>query len=143
MHRITTALVALLAPVFPSYAQETVEPFPFVISAEDSGGLEELRWVSRPLVIFADAAADPRFAEQLKLLAVDPSLLAERDVVVITDTDPKAKSALRTELRPRGFMIVLLAKDGTVVFRKPLPWDLREITHAIDKLPLRKQELTI
>ncbi|HBU14399.1 MAG TPA: methylmalonyl-CoA epimerase, partial [Gemmobacter sp.] len=25
--------------------------------------------------------------------------------------------------------------------RKPLPWDLREITRAIDKFPLRRQEM--
>ena len=45
------------------------------------------------------------------------------------------------ELRKRGFMFVLIAKDGTKVLRKPFPWDVREITRSIDKLPLRQQEI--
>jgi hypothetical protein len=28
-----------------------------------------------------------------------------------------------------------------VKIRKPLPWDLREITHAIAKFPLARQEM--
>ena len=37
--------------------------------------------------------------------------------------------------------MVLLEKNGQVVLRKPLPWSVREITHAIDKFPLRQQEI--
>jgi hypothetical protein len=36
---------------------------------------------------------------------------------------------------------VLIDKDGEAKLRKPLPWDVREITHAIDKFPLRRQEM--
>ena len=62
-------------------------------------------------------------------------------MVVLTDTDPAAMSDLRRKLRPRGFMLAIIGKDGGVKMRKPFPWDVREITHAIDKFPLRKQEL--
>ena len=62
-------------------------------------------------------------------------------MVVITDTDPAAKSELRTKLRPRGFMLALIGKDGTVKLRKPFPWDVRELSRTIDKMPLRKQEI--
>ena len=31
--------------------------------------------------------------------------------------------------------------DGTIVARKPAPWDVREITRAIDKFPLARQEI--
>ena len=31
--------------------------------------------------------------------------------------------------------------DGTILLRKPAPWDVREISRSIDKLPLRKQEV--
>ena len=34
-----------------------------------------------------------------------------------------------------------LDKDGQVKQRRPLPWDVREISRAIDKLPLRRQEI--
>ena len=70
-----------------------------------------------------------------------PEALADRDVVILIDTDPAARSDVRTQLRPRGFSMVLLAKDGTVVLRKPSPWDVREIRRAIDKLPLRQDEI--
>jgi hypothetical protein len=70
-----------------------------------------------------------------------PTDLAARDVVVIVDTDPAARSAVRTQLRPRGFMLALLSKDGSVFQRKPAPWDVREISRAIDKLPQRQQEI--
>lgn len=103
--------------------------------------LEEFKWVARPLIVFADSPADPRFQEQIDLLLSRPEELVDRDVVVLTDTNPSARSQPRQELRPRGFSIVLLAKDGTVELRKPFPWDVREITRVIDKMPLRQQEL--
>ena len=46
-----------------------------------------------------------------------------------------------TTLRPRGFGLVVMGKDGRVAQRKPTPWSVREISRAIDKLPLRQQEL--
>ena len=58
-----------------------------------------------------------------------------------TDTDPDARTDVRKKLRPRGFSLVLLDKDLKPVIRKPLPWEVREITHAIDKFPLRRQEI--
>ncbi|MDX1782472.1 MAG: DUF4174 domain-containing protein, partial [Thalassovita sp.] len=56
-------------------------------------------------------------------------------------TDPKGKSALREDLRPRGFMLALVDKDGQVKLRKPAPWTVREITRSIDKWPTRQQEI--
>jgi hypothetical protein len=67
--------------------------------------------------------------------------LAERDVIVLTDTDPAARSPLRLKMRPRGFMLVLVGKDGGIKLRKPFPWDVREITRSIDKMPMRKREI--
>jgi Domain of unknown function (DUF4174) len=98
-------------------------------------------YVTRPIVVFADSPNDPSFMRQMELLALDYAELAERDVILIVDTDPAAKTEWRTKLRPRGFSLVLLDKDLKPVIRKPIPWDVREITHAIDKLPLRRQEM--
>lgn len=101
----------------------------------------EFTWQARPVVIFADTAADPAFVEQLEALQRDPLPLLLRDVVVVTDTDPAAASAWRRQLRPEGFSLVLMDKDGQVKQRKPVPWSVREITRAIDKFPLRRQEI--
>ncbi len=71
----------------------------------------------------------------------DLAALDERDVVVIVDTDPEARTPVRQRLRPRGFSLVLMDKDGEVKMRKPQPWSVREITRAIDRFPLRRQEM--
>lgn len=103
--------------------------------------LEDFRWIARPVVVFADSEFDPAFQEQIDLLAGRADQLAERDVVVITDTDPDARSELRLKLRPRGFMLALIGKDGMVKLRKPFPWDVRELSRSIDKMPMRRQEI--
>ena len=103
--------------------------------------LAEIEWIARPLVVFAASPNDPRFLQQMELLADRPEDLALRDVIVLVDTDPDVLSDLRKRFRPRGFMLALLEKDGTIAFRKPSPWDVREITRSIDKMPLRQQEI--
>ncbi|MEY3533497.1 MAG: hypothetical protein RI979_1521 [Pseudomonadota bacterium] len=125
------------APVEPA-AQETPAVGP--IAAADVV-LDELMFLRRPVVVFADSPADPTFIRQMQLIERDLPALDQRDVVVIVDTDPAAKSAIRQKLRPRGFSLVLMEKDLKPVIRKPLPWDVREIVAAIDKFPLRRQEM--
>lgn len=102
---------------------------------------EDFLWTARPVVVFADTPDDPAFREQLAALRARPQMLAERDVVLIADADPAAGSAWRRQLHPRGFSLVIIDKDGQVKLRKPLPWDVREISRAIDKFPLRRQEI--
>ena len=103
--------------------------------------LSEFLWIKRPVIVFADTPADPRYAEQIELLTSRLDELEKRDVIVLTDTDPAAASPIRTKLRPRGFMLVLIGKDGTVYLRKPFPWSVRELSRSIDKMPLRKREI--
>ncbi|MEL6645963.1 MAG: DUF4174 domain-containing protein [Pseudomonadota bacterium] len=103
--------------------------------------LNDFQWIARPIVVFADTDADPRFVEQMELLQARIDELAERDVVIITDTDPNGRSDLRRKLRPRGYMLALIGKDGGVKLRKPSPWSVRELSRSIDKMPLRQQEI--
>lgn len=112
-----------------------------VIMGTDIDDLDEFVWKKRPLVVFADTPADPRYLQQMGFITSRLDDLADRDVVVLIDTDPAAKSPLREKLRPRGFMLVLIGKDGTIYLRKPLPWDVREISRVIDKMPMRQQEV--
>ena len=103
--------------------------------------LDAYRWTHRPVVVFADSPEDPRYHEQIAKLLEDVPALLDRDVIVFADTDPKARSALRQKLRPRGFMLVLIDKDGAVALRKPLPWSVRELSRTIDKMPMRLREV--
>lgn len=105
--------------------------------------LGAFQYVARPFVIFADSPLQPQLAEQLRLLAADAAGLAGRDVAVIVDSDPEGASALRRELRPRGFGVVLLDKDGRVTLRRPAPLTAREVARAIDRTPLRQEELRL
>lgn len=130
------------APAEPVPAPGTpMAPEELHILSADEARPDEFLWQARPLVIFADTAADPSFIEQLAAINRDPRALLARDVVVITDSDPQAGSIWRRQLRPEGFSLVLLDKDGQVKQRKPAPRSVREITRAIDKFPLRRQEI--
>ena len=120
-------------------AKPELPVFETLVASEVS--LADFLWLKRPIVVFADSPADPRFQKQVALLMERPAALIERDVVLILDTDPSALSEIRKKLRPRGFMLTLIGKDGGIKLRKPSPWDVREITQAIDKWPLRKQEI--
>mgnify|MGYP000510055132 CR=1 FL=1 len=98
-------------------ASDTVELTPWeAISTLESDNLKDFLWLFRPIVVFADSAADPRFEQQVALLKEGAEALQERDVVVLFDTDPSARSDLRKTLRPRGFMVTLIGKEGGVSF---------------------------
>ncbi|KPA22114.1 hypothetical protein shim_15610 [Shimia sp. SK013] len=134
---LTSFLAAFSAPVLA--AEET--PQDALIQPAAEADLGAFLWVNRPLVVFADTDRDPRFVQQMALIDTLAHELAERDVVVLIDTDPANPSAWRTKLRPRGFMLVLIGKDGNPYLRKPFPWDVREISASIDKMPMRQQEM--
>ncbi|MDZ7709846.1 MAG: DUF4174 domain-containing protein [Roseovarius sp.] len=136
------ALVLLAFAAAPALAQDAAPDveIPMIVSADEIN-LNDLRWIKRALVVFADTPADPRYIEQMGYLTDRLEVLDARDVVIVTDTDPDARSEFRQELRPRGFSLVLIGKDGEIYLRKPAPWEVREITRSIDKLPARQQEL--
>ena len=133
-----TILTALMTPL-AAIADEVSDELLIIEASEVE--VDTFQWTNRVLLIFADSENDPRFVSQMALIAQDTAALTTRDVVVVTDTDPTAKSPLRQKFRSRGFSLVLLAKDGTVTLRKPRPWPMRDISHSIDKLPLRRQEI--
>ncbi|MDO5528971.1 MAG: DUF4174 domain-containing protein [Paracoccus sp. (in: a-proteobacteria)] len=102
---------------------------------------QDFLWTARPVVVFANTADDPAFVQQMREFQQSPRLLVERDVIIVTDTDPAAQGPWRIQLRPRGFSLVVMDKDGEVKQRKPAPWSVREISRAIDRFELRRQEI--
>lgn len=129
------AAVTIVPPV------EAWQEDPLIIFNGSDVDIADFKWIARPVVVFATSTADPRFAQQMELLADRTDELVQRDVVVIVDTDEDNLSDLRRKLRPRDFMIVLIGKDGGVKLRKPFPYDVRELSRSIDKMPLRQQEI--
>lgn len=136
---VTVFLFAVFASL--ASAQQGSEAPALDIRDAQTVTLDEFLWKNRLVVVFANSRLDPSFQKQMQLLADRPADLIARDVVVITDTDPSAASLVRTRLRPRGFGLVLVDKDGIIKLRKPSPWDVREISRSIDKTDLRQQEL--
>lgn len=134
------SFLAVSAVSGPAMAQDEPPQEDIILPGEDVD-LQEFMWTKRPLVVFADSPADPRYVQQMEYINERLDDLARRDVVVLTDTEQGAGTSLRRELRPRGFMLVLIGKDGTIYLRKPLPWSVREISRIIDKLPMRQQEV--
>ena len=136
-----TALLFYAALASPVFAQEAEAPLELKVNNAAEVTLDQFLWTNRAIVVFADSSLDPRFQEQIELLEADLEELLIRDIIIIVDTNPAVLSESRTKLRPRGFMLVLVGKDGQVKLRKPAPWDVREITHAIDKWPIRQKEI--
>ena len=147
-------ILALLAAVFAAAsvfaadgsvtAQSAVDRWktePTTIFDATEISLDEFLWQARPVIVFADTPANPAFNRQVELLQARVEELVARDVVLIVDTSRSDPSDIRRKLRPRGFMLTLIGKDGGVKLRKPFPWDVRELSRSIDKIPLRQQEI--
>lgn len=159
MHSLATLLVALTAAGGLAFAQGAEEPesteveeqalsvvdrwleAPDTVFDASEVELDDLQFIARPLVVFANSPADPSFTQQMELILDRVDGLVERDVIIIVDTDPDAQSEPRQTLRPRGFALVLIDKNGRVAQRKPSPFDVRELERSIDKMPLRQQEI--
>jgi hypothetical protein len=140
--KLLFAIVLLALMPVVTFAQTSGEGMPVAIfQPVENRDLSQFLWTNRVIIVFSDTPADPRYAEQIKLLREGIDMLEERDVVILTDTDLAANSPIRQKLRPRGFAMVLVDKDGGVKLRKPAPWTVREITRSIDKTPMRQREV--
>jgi len=108
----------------------------------DATGIDpdDFLWDRRIVAVLAASPRDPAFIRQMEDIRAQQADLLERDVVVLFDADRNSGSLLRQMLRPRGFMLAIIEKDGQIKQRRPSPRDVREISAAIDHFPLRRQE---
>jgi hypothetical protein len=137
MNPFPSLFLSLFLATAPALAQDDGA----VIRPAAEATLAEFLWLKRPVLVFADSPQDPNFVRQMELITRDAARLPAYDIVVVTDTDPAARSEFRQRFRPRGFSLVLMDKDGVTTLRKPLPWEVREITNAMDKFPTVRQEM--
>lgn len=142
MSNLLKTIVITLAGSFASnaLAQDTL-PTPFGAVPASQVALADELYIHRIVAVFANSPQDPAFIRQMEILAPNLGDLADRDVLLVADTTPEPQSELRKTLHPRGFSLVIMDKDGSVAIRKPLPWDVREISRAIDKFPSRRAEV--
>ncbi|GAB4264636.1 MAG: DUF4174 domain-containing protein [Pararhodobacter sp.] len=138
----------LIALGVPAWAQDDAPqpPAPAVepeLRILEAAGIDpdDFLWEYRIVAVLADSPRDPAFIRQMADIEARAQDLVERDVVVLFDTDRRSDSLLRQRLRPRGFMLAIIEKDGEIKQRRPSPRDVREISAAIDHFPLRRQEM--
>ncbi len=131
------AIAASIFIPFAGYAEDN----PLFLEVSKDTDISAYRWTHRPVVVFANSTEDVNYQRQIKMLERDIESLIDRDVIILTDTTPSPASPLRAALRPRGFALLLIGKDGQVKLRKPFPWSVRELSRAVDKMPMRRQEL--
>ncbi|WP_172330895.1 DUF4174 domain-containing protein [Mangrovicoccus sp. HB161399] len=131
-----TALLCSL--VLPAAALAEI-PAGRVPGTEDALG--SYRWNSRPVLVFAPAASDPRYAAQIEALTSVAEDLEARDIIVLTDTDPGHGSELRRGIGEDDATLVLVGKDGGVKLRAAAPVDPEQILSLVDRMPMRQREM--
>ena len=109
--------------------------------APETTNLNEYKWHFRPIVIFAPSQDDVNYVQQIKMLEKSKAELAERDIIVLSDTSPAAKGHLRSQLNPKGFELVLVGKDGGMKLRELKPISSEALLPTIDSMPMRKAHL--
>lgn len=116
--------------------------------------LDAYRWQNRIILIFAPAAGDTMYAEQLAAFATREAELADRDVLIgrfpadeqgSFAGQPVAQSggvALRERYAvPAGdFGLILIGKDGGAKLRADESVSTVRIFALIDSMPMRQQE---
>ncbi len=103
--------------------------------------VREYIWKRRLIVVMADTPEDPLFNQQIEAIRARAEEFAERDVAVVYDAHPEDRSDLRQVMRPNGFSVAIIDKDGEVKARRPAVRSGRELMGIIDKFPLRRQEM--
>ena len=109
--------------------------------APDMATLERYRWQARPVLIFAPSPEDPSYRAATAQLTALRDGLAERDIVVLVDTDPDAGGALRNRLGAEGFEMLLVGKDGGVKMRAGEVIAPETLFATIDRMPMRQREM--
>ncbi|MEL7348743.1 MAG: DUF4174 domain-containing protein [Pseudomonadota bacterium] len=110
-----------------------------VLAAEGvDPNLDAYAWDARPILVFA-ADGDPRLAEQLARFEAAAPDLADRENVVIVETE--ADSRLSRSFRPGDFTVILIGKDGGEKFRANRLVAVEELNTLIDAMPMRRNEM--
>ncbi len=113
------------------------------------GPLSAYRDKNRVLLVFAPAAQDPAYLEQIKLWQNEKAGFDERQLVVVpvlADAkrpagDPPATLAKRFGVEAKTFTTVLVGKDGRDAYRSAKPVAASVVYAAIDAMPMRRAEM--
>jgi len=116
--------------------------------------LDAYRWQNRIILIFAPAAGDTMYAQQLAVFATREAELADRDLLIgqfpadeqgSFAGQPVARAggaALRGryDVPEESFALILIGKDGGVKLTADEPVSTARLFELIDSMPMRQQE---
>lgn len=134
---LTAAAIALA----PADGRAEGTPVVFLDLSADRADLDAYPWRNRPVLLFAPSPDDPDYVEQCAALHAATEGLLERDVVVLSDTDPGGGGGLRLLFGVQGFEVLLVGKDGGVKLRSRQPIAAEAPFAEIDAMPMRRREL--
>ncbi|WP_115719813.1 DUF4174 domain-containing protein [Gallaecimonas mangrovi] len=129
------ATACLLAPMFA--LANIISPLP-----ANRADLDSLRWQKRPVLVFAPSTEDAHYRQQMALFEKAKNGLLARDIVVLTDTHPAASGKLRSKIDPKGFEVILVGKDGGIKLRQTRPLTPDALFATIDRMPMRRAEMS-
>lgn len=117
--------------------------------------LGDYRWESRPLLVFAPTAKDPRLVETLSRIEATRCDFTGRDMVLgvvvaegtstldgqAINVDEARRLANQFAIGDDAFSVVLVGKDGGEKLRVDDVPDLQRIYAVVDGMPMRSREM--
>lgn len=117
--------------------------------------LGDYLWRSRPLLLFAPSASDPRLVDTLARIRSSRCEFTDRDMVVgvvvaegdssldgqPVDADQSRRLAEQFAIDPDAFAAVLIGKDGGEKWRADDVPDVQQIYAVVDGMPMRSREV--
>ncbi|WP_264039388.1 DUF4174 domain-containing protein [Mycolicibacterium hodleri] len=117
--------------------------------------LSDYRWQSRPLLVFAPTASDPRLLETLNRVDATRCDFTGRDMVLgvvvaegdstldghAVDADEARRLRTQFAIGDDTFSVVLIGKDGGEKMRVDEVPDLQAIYAVVDGMPMRSREM--
>jgi len=104
--------------------------------------LASYRWKNRVLVILAPSDNDPQLKEQRASAAASAAGYLERDLIVVTEIGVDGPIRRKFGIRQSDFQVLLIGKDGHSTLQWPKPVSSEVIFSAIDRMPMRRDEMS-
>jgi hypothetical protein len=103
--------------------------------------LASYRFKSRLLVILSPDVRNAAYRSQEAEAQRYAQGYRERDLVVLSETEPNGELHQRFKLTGNNFRVLLIGKDGHVVLTEAEPIVSERLFALIDAMPMRQQEM--
>jgi hypothetical protein len=104
--------------------------------------LASYKWKNRVLVILAPSDNDPQLKEQRATAAASAAGFSERDLIVVTEIEVEGPIHRKFGIKLSDFQVLLVGKDGHSTLQWPKPVSSEVIFSAIDRMPMRRDEMS-